>query len=85
MPCPVSGIIYLGKIRQELESSNTSDDYNDGPYTAAATLLKEACHGTYDPINGNNAVGDRPNETNPATMSEWYSYDHNATSGMGGK
>tara|TARA_Y100000034_G_C6826309_1_gene372571 strand:- start:140 stop:253 length:114 start_codon:yes stop_codon:yes gene_type:complete len=32
MPVPTSGEISLGKIRQELESSGTGDDYNNGPY-----------------------------------------------------
>jgi hypothetical protein len=81
MPCPSSGLILLGKIRQELESTGTGNDYDNGPYTSAVTKLKDACHGVYDTINTNNDAGDRPNETNPATMTEWYDYDHNASGG----
>ena len=81
MPCPASGEIRLAMIRQELESTGTSDDYNDGPYTTNKTKLKDACHQVYDIINTNNAVEDRPNDVNPAYMTEWYDYDHNATSG----
>jgi hypothetical protein len=84
MPCPSSGLILLGKIRQELESTGTGNDYNDGPYTTNKTKLKDACHGVYDTINTNNAVADRPNEVNPAYMTEFYSYDHNASSGKMG-
>ena len=84
MAVPSSGIITLAKIRQELESTGTGNDYNDGPYTTNKTKLKDACHGVYDTINTNNAVADRPNEVNPAYMTEFYSYDHNASSGKMG-
>jgi hypothetical protein len=84
MPCPSSGEILLGKIRQELESTGTGNDYNDGPYTTNATKLKDACHGVYDTINTHNGVANRPNETNPAHMTEFYSYDHNESGGGAG-
>ena len=79
MSCPGSGEILLGKIRQELESTGEGDNYDNGPYTTNATKLKDACHGVYDTINTNNDVVDRPNEVNPAYMSEFYSYDHDGT------
>ena len=84
MPCPSSGEISLGKIRQDLESTGTSDDYDNGPYTSAATSMASAEAGTYDTINTNNDSGDRPNGSAPHSMSEWYSYDHNAAGGGGG-
>ena len=84
MPCPSSGEISLGKIRQELESTGTSDDYNDGPYTSGATSMARAEDERYDTINTNNASGDRPNGSAPHSMAEWYSYDHNASGGGGG-
>jgi len=85
MPVPSSPTeISLGKIRQELESTGTSDDYNDGPYDSAATAMKAAEIGTYDTINTNNDSADRPNGSAPYSMSEWYSYDHNASGGGGG-
>ena len=82
MAVPSSGEISLGKIRQELESTSTSNDYDNGPYTSAATAMKAAEIGTYDTINTSNASGDRPNNTSPYSMSEWYSYDHNASGGL---
>ena len=83
MPCPSSGEISLGKIRQELESTGTSDDYNDGPYDGNETSMAAAEAGTYDTINTNNDSSDRPNGSAPHSMSEWYSYDHNAAGGGG--
>ena len=84
MPCPSSGEISLGKIRQELESTGTSDDYNDGPYTSAATTMKNAHEGSYDPINGDSTSTPGGAGTEPFRMTEWYSYDHNAEEDPGG-
>ena len=50
MTVPSSGEISLGKIRQELESTSTSNDYNEGPYTGS-TSLSASSVGTYDTIN----------------------------------
>ena len=47
MAVPGSGEISLGKIRQELQTSN----YAGGPYTAAATELDDAENGGYKTIN----------------------------------
>jgi hypothetical protein len=42
--------------------------------------LKAASIGDIDEINTNNAVADRPDGSAPHLMSEFYSYDHSATS-----
>ena len=72
MAVPSSGELSLGKIRQELQASN----YASGPYTAAATSLDDAENGTIATINTCSAV--YPLSANPANMSEWYAYDHDA-------
>ena len=72
MAVPNSGELSLGKIRQELQTAN----YAGGPYTAAATGLDPAENGTYATINTCSAYF--PISTNPANMSEWYRYDHDA-------
>lgn len=77
MPVPSSGTISLGKIGKEIRSTSTSDDYDNGPHTSSATGLDDAENGTYGAINQNNVSSNRPSATNPAKMSEWYSYDHN--------
>ena len=72
MAVPGSGEISLGKIRQELQTAN----YAGGPYTAAATGLDPAENGTYATINTCSPY--YPLSANPANMSEWYGYDHDA-------
>ena len=72
MAVPNSGELSLGKIRQELQTAN----YAGGPYTAAATSLDDAENGTIATINTCSAY--YPISTNPANMSEWYRYDHDA-------
>lgn len=72
MAVPGSGPISLGKIRQELQTAN----YAGGPYTSAATSLDPAENGTYATIN--TCSPSYPLSANPAKMSEWYGYDHDA-------
>jgi hypothetical protein len=72
MAVPGTGEISLGKIRQELQAAN----YTSGPYTAAATGLDPAENGTYATINTCSPY--YPLSANPAKMSEWYGYDHDA-------
>ena len=72
MAVPSSGEISLGKIRQELQTAN----YAGGPYTSAATGLDPAENGTYATINTCSEY--YPLSANPANMSEWYGYDHDA-------
>ena len=75
MTVPSSGEISLGKIRQELESTSTSNDYNEGPYTSAETSLSSSEAGIYATINTGSE--DRPDGSAPFQMSEWYGYGHN--------
>jgi len=72
MAVPGSGEISLGKIRQELQAAN----YTSGPYTAASTSLDPAENGTYATINI--CSPSYPLAANPAKMSEWRNYDHDA-------
>lgn len=72
MAVPGSGAISLGRIRQELQTAN----YAGGAYTAAATGLDPAENGTYATIN--TCSPSYPLSANPAKMSEWYGYDHDA-------
>jgi hypothetical protein len=83
--CPASGLIRLAKIRQELESTGTSDDYDNGPYTSNTTTMKNAHEGSYSIINTNSTSRPGGPGTEPFQLAEWYDYNHNATSGMGGK
>ena len=62
-----SGAISISEIGAEL---------NQG--TGQTISLYQAERGTYEAINS--ASASKPNGVNPHSMSEWYSYDHNATS-----
>jgi len=75
MTVPASGSLSLGRIRQELQNGN----YSGGPYTTAATGLDTAENGGYATINTCSTL--RPSATNPASMSEWYGYNHLASCG----
>lgn len=72
MAVPSTGTLSLGQIRQELETNN----YAGGVYTAAATALDTAENGSYKTINICSTF--YPLSANPANMSEWYGYDHDA-------
>ena len=72
MAVPSTGAISLGRIRQELQTNN----YSTGPYTSAATELDNAENGSYGTIN--TCSPSYPLSANPAKMSEWYGYDHDA-------
>jgi hypothetical protein len=67
MALPGSGEITLIGIRTELGGSGQ-------------VKLSEASDGTIATINANNSPGDRPNGTPPHQMSEFYGYDHSASS-----
>ena len=71
MAVPSSGALSLAGIYAEVNS----DDYGD-PGTVAASLTKLA---TTTSFNSNSASA--PNASTPHGMSEWYSYDHDATAG----
>jgi len=65
MALPCSGQIAMSQINTELNRS------------ASATISLDAAeNGDYGAINQNSAS--RPNASNPAAMSEWHCYNHNA-------
>jgi len=65
MTLPSSGQISMSQINTELGRSST-----------AQISLNDAENGDYGAINQNSAS--KPNASNPAAMSEWYGYNHNA-------
>ena len=65
MTMPASGTIRMSQINSELGRSST-----------AQISLDTAENGGYATIN--TASASRPSGTNPASMSEWYGYNHNA-------
>ena len=67
MALPSSGQISMSQINTELGRSST-----------AQISLDTAENGGYGAINTNSSS--RPNASNPAAMSEWYSYNHSAGS-----
>lgn len=67
MTLPASGAISLYGINSELGRS---------PYTSTISL-DSAENGSYAAIN--TTCNPYPSATNPASISEWYSYNHNAT------
>ena len=71
MAVPSSGVLSLLGIRRELETNNYdhTDTYTD-------ISLTNCSDGTVDTINDENSVANRPDETAPHLMSEFYSYDH---------
>jgi hypothetical protein len=64
-----SGTIRMSDINVELGRSSTAN-----------ISLDTAENGGYGAINTNSTS--RPSSNNPAAMSEWYGYNHNATSGV---
>ncbi len=65
-----SGQIKMSEINTELGRTSTTSD----------TTLKSLSDGTHATINTANASSDRPDGNAPHAMSEFYSYDHSATS-----
>ena len=66
-----SGTIKMSEINTELGRSST-----------ATISLDSAESGTYATIN--TASASYPNDARPASISEWYSYDHSTASGYSG-
>lgn len=75
MAVPDSGALSLRGIRGELDNNNYN---NSVAYTNVS--LKDMCTGVNGTINTDNDAADRPDDSAPHSMSEWYSYDHDATS-----
>jgi len=65
MSLPSSGQLSFSQINVELGRSSTAE-----------ISLNEAENGTYATINTDSIS--RPSATNPASVSEWYSYNHSA-------
>ena len=66
MPLQSSGAISMSQINTELGRSSTS-----------GISLDAAENGSYGAINQNSTS--RPSSGNPASLSEWYGYNHNAS------
>ena len=77
MAVPASGELSLRAIRNELSANNYS-----GTSQFANVSLNSMSVGTNGTINTNNASADRPNGSAPHNMSEFYSYDHDATAAV---
>lgn len=69
MALPASGQISVSSILTELGLDNQNPDTN----------LRGLENGDFAAINQNNDAADRPDGNPPHSLSEWYSYDHNAT------
>ena len=75
MAVPGSGALSLAGIRAHL---------GGGAYNTTSTVqssLEDCSDGTVATINTNNASADRPDGSDPHAMSEFYAYDHDASSG----
>ena len=70
MALTASGEIKLSQINTELGRTSTTTN----------TSLTQCSDGTNGTINTANASADRPNTTAPHSMSEFYSYNHTASS-----
>jgi hypothetical protein len=75
MAVPASGAISMIGIRREIGNNNYNGSV--GYTNVSLTAMSLGSNGT---INTANASTDRPNGSTPHSMSEFYSYDHDATS-----
>ena len=76
MAVPASGAITLGKIGKEIRATNTGNNYDNGPHTSSQTALGTASTGGHGTISQFNPAANRPDQSAPHAMSEWYSYNH---------
>ena len=76
MAVPSSGPITMRSIRDELENSNY-----DGSATFSNISLEELSTEEYVEFNTGNSTDNRPDESAPHAMSEFYGYDHDISSG----
>tara|TARA_Y100000766_G_C18903230_1_gene604429 strand:- start:455 stop:1027 length:573 start_codon:yes stop_codon:yes gene_type:complete len=68
MPIQTSGQISMQDIRDEID--NDDDDFS----------LKDAATSQYETINISNLNANKPDNSAPHALSEWYSYQHSPTS-----
>ena len=68
MPIQTSGQISMQDIRDEID--NDEDDFS----------LADAATGVYETINVSNLNANKPDNSTPHAISEWYSYQHSPTS-----
>ena len=94
MAVPPSGIITLLKVHRELDSDNYAgfpdptspspdtypNSFGNAPGPAFNNTSLETIS-TSPTINDNNAPANKPNETAPHHLSEWYSYNGDEPSG----
>lgn len=73
MACPSSGIITMKGIHQELNVN----DYANAVFDNNTIKVSELFDGTEGTINGQSAA--QPNPNLPHGLTEFYSYDHDAT------
>lgn len=75
MAIPSRGTISLAGIWNEIDSNN----YNASNHGSGEDIsLKFLSNGKDATINTNNSAANRPDESAPHSMSEWYSYNHDA-------
>lgn len=68
MPIQASGQISIQDIRDEIDSDE--DEFS----------LADAATGVYDTINISNLNANKPDNSTPHALSEWYKYQHTPTS-----
>lgn len=68
MPIQASGQISMQDIRDEID--NDDDDFS----------LADAATGVYETINVSNLNANKPDNSTPHAISEWYKYQHSPTS-----
>ena len=82
MAVPSSGEISLQRLSKEL----LNDDYlAGGAFNTNVSLTEMSTFtGSFsgESLNTNNATADRPDGSTPHSVSEFYSYDHDKTSGL---
>ncbi len=82
MAIPASGIIYFRGTAKELKYNN----YYTSTIPPYPIGLEEMSTGQYEneTINTNNSATNRPNQTAPHYLTEFYSYNHDQSSGGNG-
>ncbi len=86
MAVPSSGELSLSEIFAELYANDYGgwSNYEYDGYTPSLLNLSTGGDPPDEAINTNNDADDRPDESAPHSMSEFYGYDHDASGGGGG-